>query len=281
MTSDTLEEQMTPDEIDCRISFLDDRQVMEINLGDLHLRGSAEVNALYDRIEERIESTGEPLWFFLVNYSGARIDPDAWFAFSRRGKMANEAHSMGSVRFDASVETARQIERSAGTDSFDPNLFASREAALERLTEMPSRRRARIVHTPNYTTEDFAARLAFIPEDQIMDADFSGFTFHHSRDVDDFYDFIEERIKETDRKWYFLVNYNGCQIDPAAWVRYAQRGKRLNIAASLGSVRYATGSETEADIRLRAQSQDFRPNIRNTREEALERIGEMKAEAVH
>ena len=64
-------------------------------------------------------------------------------------------------------------------------------------------------------------------------------------------------------------------------MRYAQRGKRLNIAASLGSVRYATGSETEADIRLRAQSQGFRPNIRNTREEALERINEMKAEASH
>ena len=67
---------------------------------------------------------------------------------------------------------------------------------------------------------------------------------------------------------------------PGAWVRYAMRGKRLNEAASLGSVRYAAGSETEADIRLRAQSQDFRPNIRNTRDEALERIEEMRAELV-
>ena len=39
---------------------------------------------------------------------------------------------------------------------------------------------------------------------------------------------------------------NGCQILPGAWVRYATRGKRLNEASSLGSVRYATGSETEA-----------------------------------
>ena len=64
-----------------------------------------------------------------------------------------------------------------------------------------------------------------------------------------------------------------------AWVQYAARGKRLNEAWSLGSVRFAPGSETETDIRLRAESQGFRPNIRNTREEALQRIAEMKAEA--
>ena len=50
-------------------------------------------------------------------------------------------------------------------------------------------------------------------------------------------------------------------------------------AASLGSVRFAAGSETETDIRLRAETGGFRPNIRNTRAEALERIEEMKREA--
>ena len=93
-----------------------------------------------------------------------------------------------------------------------------------------------------------------------------------------FYDHIEERIRATDRKWYFLVNMNDCRIMPEAWVQYARRGKRLNIAASLGSVRFATGSENENEIRQRAQSQDFRPNIRNTREEALARIEEIKSE---
>ena len=110
-----------------------------------------------------------------------------------------------------------------------------------------------------------------------MEVDFSDFTFYHSRDVNDFYDFVEDRIKETDRKWFFLVNLERCQILPAAWVRYAHRGKLLNVAASLGSVRYAPGSENEEEIRMRAESQEFRPNIRNTREEALERIEEMRA----
>ena len=121
-------------------------------------------------------------------------------------------------------------------------------------------------------------RITFHDADQIMEVDFSHFTFHHSRDVDDFYDFLEERIKESDRRWFFLVNLNECEILPGAWVRYAYRGKRLNEAGSLGSVRYAAGSETAEDIRLRAETQGFRPNIRNTRDEALGLIEEMRAE---
>ena len=62
-------------------------------------------------------------------------------------------------------------------------------------------------------------------------------------------------------------------------MEYAARGKALNEAGSLGSVRYAPGSETETDIRLRAESGGFRPNIRNTREEALDRIAELKRDA--
>jgi hypothetical protein len=44
-------------------------------------------------------------------------------------------------------------------------------------------------------------------------------------------------------------------------------------------VRYALGSETETDIRLRAESGGTRPNIRNTVEEAWERIEELKVAA--
>jgi len=270
----------TSEGIDTRLSFLEEHKVFEVDLSQVHFHNSTDVNAFYDRCEERVAETGEELWFFMINYQGCRIDPAAWIAFSRRGKALNLAHSMGSVRYDASPETRVQIERAAGTEAFDPNLLATRDEALARLATLPSLRRKAIVHDPNYTLADFESRIEFLLEDEIMDVDFSDFTFHHARDVDDFYDFIEEQIARTGRKWFFLVNYNGTKIDPAAWVEYARRGKNLNIAASLGSVRYAAGSETEADIRLRAESQGFRPNIRNTREEAFERIAEMKAETV-
>ncbi|MEM7075471.1 MAG: hypothetical protein AAGA28_17295 [Pseudomonadota bacterium] len=254
---------------------------MEADFSGFHFFDSFVTNAFYDRLEARIAETGEDKWFFLVNLNGTRIDPRAWTAYSRRGRALNHAHSMGSVRFDASRETRQQILRAANTEAFDPNLFSNREAAVARIAELPSSRRRRITHDPSYTTADFVPRLAFDADRQVMDVDFSHFTFHHSRDVDDVYDFIEDRIRATDRRWFFLVNLNGCRILPGAWVQYALRGKRLNKAASLGSVRYAAGSETEADIRMRAETAGFRPNIRNTRAEALELIEALRAELMH
>ena len=267
---------MTPD-FDARITFHDDLQTMEADFSNFAFTDSGLVNAFYDRIEERIAATGEGQWFFLVNYSGCTIDSSAWIAHSRRGKALNYAHSMGSVRFDASDATRAQIERDAETERFDPNLFADRDSAVARIREMPSRRKTPVIHTPSHSALDIARRIGFDPEGPIMEADFSHLTFANSRDVDDVYDHIEAKIIESDRKWFFLVNMERCEIHPAAWVRYAFRGKRLNQAASLGSVRFAPGSETEEEIRLRAQSQGFEPNIRNTRAEALARIAEMKA----
>lgn len=267
------------DDIDTRIRFDDVRQIMEVDFSGFDFDSSATVNRFYDRIEARIAETGEELWFFLINLNGTRIDSSAWVAYARRGRALNLAHSMGSVRFDASPETAAQIERAARTEAFDPNLFTNRADALIRLGQMPSKRRAHVQHDQNYRPQDFFHRIAFDEEARIMEVDFSWFTFHHSRDVNDFYDHIESRIADMGQdQWFFLINYEGTQILPAAWVQYAHRGKKLNLEHSLGTVRYAPGSETEADIRLRAESQDFRPNIRNTRAEALARIEDMRAE---
>ena len=263
--------------MDARIAFHDTDQIMEVDFSGFTFDSSATVNAFYDRLEDRIAKTGEDLWFFLVNLNETRIEPAAWTAYSRRGRALNLSHSMGSVRFDASEETQRQIMRAANTEAFDPNLFSDRDSAIARLRDLPSKRRKRVIHDPNYVLADFVRRVSFDSDHVIMEVDFSHFTFHHSRDVDDFYDYLEDRIKESDRRWFFLVNLNGCEILPAAWVRYAQRGKRLNEAGSLGSVRFAAGSETAEDIRMRAQTQGFRPNIRNTREEALDLIEEMRA----
>jgi hypothetical protein len=263
-------------EIDARIAFLPEDEIIEIDLSDLTLETSADVNQLYDRLEARIAGTGESDWFFLINYRGTRIDPAAWFAHARRGKDLNLAHSMGTVRYDASPETRAQIEQSAGTDNFDPNLFADRGEALARLRALPSRRAAKIVHIPHYTADQHRARVTFHQGEEIMEIDMTNVALEHSRDVHDLYDVLETMIAETGRKWYFLINYEGTRIFSNAWVEYAARGKKLNEGGSLGSVRFAPGSETETDIRLRAETGGFRPNIRNTREEALERIAELK-----
>ena len=269
---------LTNDTFDPRIRFHEDLQIMEADFSNFNFSSSAVVNAFYDRLEDRISATGEEKWFFLVNLCGTRIDSSAWIAYSRRGHDLNMAFSQGSVRFDASEETRRQIERAANTEAFDPNLFSNRDAAIERIKSLPSNRKAKSTQTSNHTPEDIRSRISFDDAATIMNVDFSNFAFHHSRDVNDVYDHIEERVKETDRKWFFLVNLENCQIMPKAWVQYAHRGKMLNIAASLGSVRFAPGSETEEEIRLRAESQDFRPNLFNTREDAIERIAKMREE---
>lgn len=276
MANTTQSPGIDPADLDRRIVFHPDDQIMEVDFSDFHFDGSEIVNAFYDRIEERIEATGEEGWFFLVNLNGTRIDPPAWLAYSRRGKALNLAHSMGSVRFDASPETAEQIRRAADTERFDPNLFSDREGAVARLKSLASTRREMAALESNYDREDCLRRVSFDERRQIMEVDFSHLTFHHVRDVDTFYDYLEEAIAQSDRRWFFLVNLSGCQIMPAAWGRYALRGKRLNLASSLGSVRFAAGTEAEKIIRQRAKSQGFRPNIRNTREEALALIEDMR-----
>lgn len=266
-------------DIDKRITFDDAREIMEIDFDGVRLEDSAAVNAFYDRIEERIAETGQDKWFFLINYRNSHIDVDAWFSYARRGKALNMAHSQGSVRYDASDITRKQISRDAGTANFDPNLFADRESAIARLGTLPSQRVDRSHATATLTADDIRPRIRFDDAETVMEVDFSGVSFENSADVDLVYDIIDELIGPTGRKWYFLINYTDTRIQSGAWVQYAARGKRLNEEWSLGSVRFAPGSETETDIRLRAESQGFRPNIRNTRAEAAERIAEMKKEA--
>ena len=270
---------LTKSDIENRITFHENSQIMEVSFAGMALESSEDVNLFYDIIEESIAKTGEEMWFFLVDYRDTKIDNDAWFSFSRRGMDLNKAHSMGSVRFDASEITRKQIERDAGTEAFDPNLFYDRDSALERLRSLPSTRREKLVHVPSFTADDLKWCIEFNPDEQIMYVNFSNMSFEHSRDVNDVYDFIEDQIRQTGKKWYFVINYENTRIQSPAWVQYAARGKKLNQESSLGSVRYAPGSETETDIRLRAESQGFRPNIRNSLEEAMELIGEMKEAA--
>lgn len=269
----------TPEALDSRIRIHEGPQIVEIDYAGLWIRNSAEANAFYDRIEERIAETGEPLWFFLVHTEDYRIDESAWFAYTRRGRDVQQGHSMGTVRWDGSAETRRQIARTAGTDRAVPNLFPDRASALDDLRGRPSQRRLRVTQVPNHHRADIRARVRLEPDADLAHVDFSNLSFEHSRDVNDIYGWLEEIIRPTGRRWYFLVDYTGTRIQSPAWVRFSARSQDFNDRFALGAVRFAPGSETETDIRLRAQSRGIRPNIRNTREEGLARIAELKAEA--
>lgn len=127
-------------------------------------------------------------------------------------------------------------------------------------------------------TFDADSRITFHHDLEIMEVDFSDFVFSDSNDVNTVYDAIEGLIAKTKRKWYFMVNYRDTRIDPDAWFQYAVRGKDINIASSLGSVRFDPREPTRAEIMKRAKSENFNPNLVSTRDEAVERILVMKRE---
>jgi len=57
IVADGRQTTLTTEELDARIGFLDDAQILEINLADLHLSTSAEANAVYDRLYGELAAT--------------------------------------------------------------------------------------------------------------------------------------------------------------------------------------------------------------------------------
>jgi len=261
-----------------RIRFFDDLEVMEVDFSDITFADSAAVNFFYDAVDARLAATDRK-WFFLVNYRDCVIHPDAWIAFANRGKKTNLARSLGTVRYAAASATGGEIAERARTEKFDANLFPSREAALARIEEM---RAARPVHrhapVANVSRDEVERRVTFHPGLGVMEADFSGVDFTDAATVNAYYDVIDHLLWKTGRRWYFLVNYSGCRIEPEAWASFAHRGRKVNMARSLGTVRFDASPETAAEIARRAEGESFDPNLCASRTDALARIDQMRLE---
>ena len=116
-----------------RIHILQDLDVVEIDFSDFAFDSSKVVNDFYDVIEAQIDRTGRD-WYFLVNYGDCSVWPEAWVAFAHRGKRINASHSLGTVRYAHRGENGEA--KDFRSDSYDPNLFDSRDAALAKIAEM-------------------------------------------------------------------------------------------------------------------------------------------------
>jgi branched-chain amino acid transport system ATP-binding protein len=119
-------------------------------------------------------------------------------------------------------------------------------------------------------------RITFLDSIETMEVDFSNFRFTDPVMVDRVYDHIDQRVGATGKRWYFLVVYEGCEISPAAWERFAVRGKHANIAYGLGTVRIAPDASMRETIRERAGRELFRANIFDNRDQAMVALGEMR-----
>ena len=114
------------------VHFIDDLDVVEIDFAGLEFRSSKIVNEFFDVVEKLVEATGRR-WYFLVNYGGYSVWPEAWVAFAHRGKRLNVTFSHGTARYEESAGNG--VERSR---KFDPSILGTREAALARIEQMKS-----------------------------------------------------------------------------------------------------------------------------------------------
>ncbi|MCI4663964.1 MAG: hypothetical protein MRY74_04510 [Neomegalonema sp.] len=266
-----------------RILFDHDASVLEIDLSDLTLADETAVAQLYNHLELKLRDTGRK-WFFLINYLRCRIYPEAWVSFANRGKRLNETYGLGTVRYNTEDEVGREITRRAGAEAFEANLANNRATAKERLDRLRSAhaaetaRRVRAAE-PSPLLGRMEGRISFDADTAIMDVDFSDLVFSSGADVTAVFDYTEAAIARSGRnKWWFLINYRNCSIEFGAWVAYASRGKRLNVAHALGSVRYAATEEAAAEISDRSRREGFDANLLESRDAALARIDQMRAE---
>lgn len=118
----------------------------------------------------------------------------------------------------------------------------------------------------------FAGHVRFFDDLEVVEIDFAGVEFTSSKIVNEFFDLVEKQVEATGRLWYFLVSYGGCSVWPEAWVAFAHRGKKMNVAFSRGTVRYDESAGNGVE-----RTEAFDPSYLGTREAALARIEQMKS----
>ena len=119
-------------------------------------------------------------------------------------------------------------------------------------------------------------RLTFHAARETLEVDLSGMAFHTAAAAEAFYDVVDARVGESGSRWYFLVNYEDCEISPEAWAAFAERGKRANISYGLGTVRFGVNVNVRESIRSHAQSEQFRANLFESRDAAILALADMR-----
>ncbi|MEM7562615.1 MAG: hypothetical protein AAF353_06140 [Pseudomonadota bacterium] len=115
---------------------------------------------------------------------------------------------------------------------------------------------------------DYSDRIRFDERLNIVDIDFSDFEFNNSGVVNHFYDELDQRIEQSGKRWYFVVNYRRCTVWPEAWVAFAHRGSKVNASYSLGTIRYIEPVDgDEADSALLSD-----PDVLDSRDAALMQV---------
>lgn len=84
-----------------RITLDEEAEIAELDFAGLDFDSAGTVNRVFDAIEARVTQTRRR-WWFLVNYTGCHVFPEAWIAFAHRGKKVRVEYGYGTIRYDAS-----------------------------------------------------------------------------------------------------------------------------------------------------------------------------------
>ncbi len=125
------------------------------------------------------------------------------------------------------------------------------------------------------TYREYAGRIRFHDAIDVVEIDFSDFAFRNSKIVNDFHDVIEAEVSATGRDWYFVVNHQACSVWPEAWVAFAHRGKKVQVAHALATVRYAAEPDS-GDQSSNASRAGHDPNMFASRDLALAHVEELR-----
>jgi branched-chain amino acid transport system ATP-binding protein len=122
-----------------RFSLIETLEVLDVDWRDVTFATNAHVDEFFDEVDRALAASGRR-WYFLVDYTGCTIAPEAWEHFAERGKHTNITYGLGAVRYGASQTTRETIRARAMLAQFRANMFETREEALVTLGELRKRR---------------------------------------------------------------------------------------------------------------------------------------------
>ena len=127
--------------------------------------------------------------------------------------------------------------------------------------------------------QDFGDRISFLAEEDIVDIDLRGVHFTTARETYLFHDVLDRKVAETGRAWFFLTCFTDCTITDDAAHQFSMRRTRSHTTHSRGAVRYGASAELDrAMVSLGSNPMALQDSL-STREQALQKIEEMKAKA--
>lgn len=249
-----------------RVHFDPDSGVMEIDFEGVQLQSAADVDAVYDQLEDLIAASGREQWYLLVNERNFSLYPEAWVAHANRGRKLRQNATLAILRHGMLDRPAdgRYVTRAEAVTELD-----HLRATAARKAEAAARRACR------YPRQVFEDRITLDPDARILQLDLSGFELGTPGDVDGLFDALEHAAWKTGQPWYLMVDFNAARILPDAWARYAVRSRKFVARHCLGSVRYAASQAPNASQSADEEDQD--PNFCADAATARARIETLKA----